>query len=344
MSQPSQSEPNLRPKKNGWEARATVQGRAYSAYGATKQEAAERLEEKVIAYLAPVETDSLKSWMETAYMATIQSRRPATVTKVKWSMTHLGTLANMPLDKIDRKVCQAHINRKAKTHSPGSIRTMVQAWSAAMELAEADGLIRSNPFRHTTLPRVMPKKRDTLTAEESLRLITASRGHSGHALVILGTMMGLRLGEVYGLKAEHFKDGRLIVPGTKSASSAREMPLPIQIHRELAGLPMPLLPKCQTACRNALKRNAARAGITRHVHPHLLRHSFATMLQWLGCPLDIRARLLGHAASRVTQGYSHAEWQEWSKWIELLATHVYGAVGTSLGNAERLDVSEIVNA
>jgi len=39
--------PNLRPKKNGWEARAMVAGKRYSAYGSTKLEAAERLEEKV---------------------------------------------------------------------------------------------------------------------------------------------------------------------------------------------------------------------------------------------------------------------------------------------------------
>lgn len=267
-------------------------------------------------------------------MATIETRRPKTIEKVKWAITHLGTLGDMPIEDLDRKTCQAYVNRKSKTHAPGSVRTMVQPWSAALELAEADGIIRSNPFRHVVLPIVNSEPKKTLSVEETRKLLNASRGHSGHALIVLGCGLGLRLGEIQALRPEHFKEkGKLIVPGTKTRSAARVIPLPLTLHKELAGMKMPLLPACQTACRNALTRNRIRAGITRHIHPHLTRHTFATMLQWLGCPLDIRKRLLGHAKGDVTQGYSHAEWEEWSKWLELLVTHVYGEFGNSFGNA-----------
>ena len=54
-----------------------------------------------------------------------------------------------------------------------------------------------------------------------------------------------------------------------------------------------------------MKRNAIEAGVPADVHPHVLRHSFAThMLQSSG---DLRAvqELLGHASLSTTQVYTH---------------------------------------
>jgi integrase/recombinase XerC len=54
---------------------------------------------------------------------------------------------------------------------------------------------------------------------------------------------------------------------------------------------------------------AVRQGLARHVHPHMLRHSFAThLLQSSG---DLRAvqELLGHASIASTQVYTHLDYQ-----------------------------------
>ena len=58
---------------------------------------------------------------------------------------------------------------------------------------------------------------------------------------------------------------------------------------------------------------AMRRGINRHVHPHMLRHSFAShVLQSSG---DLRAvqEMLGHASIASTQVYTHLDFQALAK-------------------------------
>jgi len=64
---------------------------------------------------------------------------------------------------------------------------------------------------------------------------------------------------------------------------------------------------------------ALRAGVPRHVHPHMLRHSFAShVLQSSG---DLRAvqEMLGHASIASTQVYTHLDFQHLARTYD--ATH-----------------------
>jgi len=62
-----------------------------------------------------------------------------------------------------------------------------------------------------------------------------------------------------------------------------------------------------------LDRWARQAGLGQHIHPHMLRHAFAThVLQSSG---DLRAvqEMLGHASISTTQVYTHLDWQHLAK-------------------------------
>lgn len=68
-----------------------------------------------------------------------------------------------------------------------------------------------------------------------------------------------------------------------------------------------------SSVRLALARWARRIGLLQHVHPHMLRHSFAThVLQSSG---DLRAvqEMLGHSSISTTQVYTHLDFQHLAK-------------------------------
>lgn len=67
----------------------------------------------------------------------------------------------------------------------------------------------------------------------------------------------------------------------------------------------PDVPYADTSIQKAIKRSARRAGIQKNIHPHVLRHSYATGLLEAGVDLLTISKLLGHASFTTTMVYLH---------------------------------------
>jgi integrase/recombinase XerC len=140
---------------------------------------------------------------------------------------------------------------------------------------------------------------------------------------------GLRLAELAGLdlhdidrasgEAQVTGKGRKtrIVPVGRQALAALEAWLPLRaaLARDTPALFVSrrgerLGPR---SVQQRLERWARLAGLTQHVHPHLLRHAFATHV--LQSSSDLRAvqDMLGHASISTTQVYTHLDWQHLAK-------------------------------
>jgi integrase/recombinase XerC len=131
---------------------------------------------------------------------------------------------------------------------------------------------------------------------------------------------GLRISELVGLDVKDLLDGLTAVRVLGKGGKERIVPLVakareatqryLERRRELGGGEALLLNRrggrltARSVARH-LARYALACGTRRHVHPHALRHSFATHLLDMGADLRGIQELLGHASLSTTQRYTH---------------------------------------
>jgi site-specific recombinase XerD len=130
---------------------------------------------------------------------------------------------------------------------------------------------------------------------------------------------GMRLSEAAHLQLPHIDSARMqvLISHAKGAKQ-RCVPLSPRLLQELrtywiAYRPSnylfpgktPDVPYADTSIQKAIKRAAAKAGIAKNVHPHVLRHSDATGMLEAGVDLLTISRLLGHASFTTTMIYLH---------------------------------------
>jgi site-specific recombinase XerD len=130
---------------------------------------------------------------------------------------------------------------------------------------------------------------------------------------------GLRLSEAAHLKIADIDSHRMMIHVTQGkGSKQRQVPLSPRLLQELRAYwkkyrpteflfpgKTPDRPYVDTSIQKVIKKSAAQAGIKKRVHPHVLRHSYATGLLEAGVDLLTISRLLGHASFTTTMVYLH---------------------------------------
>ena len=168
------------------------------------------------------------------------------------------------------------------------------------------------PRRERRLPTV-------LSREEFRRFLAAVRNPKHVAILAVAYSAGLRVSEVVRLRLEDLDRDRrlLVVRGGKGRKdrctllSETALSL-VDVYLEGADPGRWLFPGARPgrhlSARSVQKVAAAareRAGITKSVTPHVLRHSFATHLLESGTDVRLIQELLGHASIRTTEIYTH---------------------------------------
>jgi integrase/recombinase XerC len=241
-------------------------------------------------------------------------------------------LARMQPQHIRRSVAQLH----ARGLSGRTIAHMLSAWRGLFGWLARHRGYSVNPCLGVRAPKTGRGLPKALSPEAAGQLLDAPAETPAElrdkAMFELAYSSGLRLAELVSLdlaQAETIRrDAELTVTGkggkTRSvpvgekARAAIEAWLRARALLARAGVPALFVGArgeriAAGVVRARLARWAWRAGLPQHVHPHVLRHSFAShVLQSSG---DLRAvqEMLGHSSIATTQVYTHLDFQYLAK-------------------------------
>lgn len=236
------------------------------------------------------------------------------------------------LQAHDLRRCLAQLH--AEGHAPRSLARMLSAWRSFYTWMGREGRVTANPCSGLRPPKGIKRLPHTLTPDALAHLLdTPAEGDPialrDHAMFELMYSSGLRLAELVGLDLSDVAHdsgevtvtgkGRKtrIVPVGRAALSALQAWLAVRpaLARDEPALfvgarGQRITPRVVQA---RLRRLAVMRGLHERVHPHALRHSFAShVLQSSG---DLRAvqEMLGHASLSTTQVYTHLDFQHLAK-------------------------------
>jgi len=213
--------------------------------------------------------------------------------------------------------------------SSESVYLEIAALRAFYRFAENEKLLPANVAENLSLPRRWKRLPKALTDAEIKNLLQPEQSETPHSLcdqavLELAYASGLRLSELKNLRLEqlHLDAGFInvigkgnkerVVPVGKTAIAALNRFIesgrpklvtprsPANVFLTKRGTPF-----ASVTLWLRIKNRVRRAGISRNITPHMLRHSFATHLLEHGADLRVIQELLGHANISTTEIYTH---------------------------------------
>ena len=265
------------------------------------------------------------------FLAVLAARRsPRTVDAYRRDLAHLSGWLGKPIGLASTDDLNAYLAQlRADGRAPATISRRISAARSFFVHQVMLGMRADNPAAELEPPRRRSKLPRTLSPREAERLIEAAAGTTPRtlrdaALVELLYGAGLRVSEAVGLERGGVDlDERLVrctgkgdkdrvVPIGRAATDAlrrylsRGRPYLDRRHRPELFLNAQGGPLTRSGAFLILRRLAEKAGLEPgRVHPHLLRHSFATHLLEGGADLRSVQEMLGHADLATTEIYLH---------------------------------------
>lgn len=293
----------------------------------------------------------LREWMETI----IKPHRSETTFTTYGAVIRrhiLPMLGAVPLGALTAQQVQRLLNDlAAETDGEGDPRyagrTVAQVRGVlhtALRQAAAWELIPRNPVAATERPRVEePPPPRVLDREEARAFLAAAAGERLGALLVVGLVLGLRRGELLGLRWQdvdlaggrltvaeqrRHRTGRGMVPARPKANSGRTILLPAVVTTALADHQQRQAAERAAAGKawqehglvfcstlgtplwgsqvyTVLRRTLTAATLP-HTTLHALRHSAASLLTALGVDSATIMQILGHRQMSMLQRYSHS--------------------------------------
>jgi len=216
--------------------------------------------------------------------------------------------------------------KSAKAKSPQGLRSVINAtkklWRQHHLTYDQAHYVAKEVRRALAIERTKIRQRviARLAREEETRLIAHAYRMKGERGLFIKTLFqtGARVSEFVNIKVEDvfFEEQMILITKAKGGKS-RYVPILPELAQELrthlgqrtVGY---LFETNRATCYSSrriqqiVKETATQAEITKHVYPHLLRHSVATTLLERGMPIEQIQKFLGHSKLETTQLYAES--------------------------------------
>ena len=262
---------------------------------------------------API--DRMKNYME------LRGLRPNTV----YSFSHcarnfLAHVGKAPAEITSADVEGYLLNLARKGRSPQTRNVYLSAVRCLMfALFGSDSRVITAGIPNAKIPRRCP---EILSGTEINRLFAATDSPKYRAIFMLAYSAGLRVSEITALYAGDIDSKRMLIHVRGGKTGPREVMLSPRVllalrdYWKAAGITGPELfpggraqrPGTQLtreSIHKVLTKVARKAGLSKRVHPHTLRHCFATHMLESGADIRSVQVLLGHAVIGSTTKYLH---------------------------------------
>lgn len=212
--------------------------------------------------------------------------------------------------------------------SPASQNRKLSAVKALISWLFENNYIKSD-FRHLyKSPKLSHKAPDFLSVDEIfciLETMKKSKEKQKTRDICLFYLLyggGLRVSEACRIKNNdiHWDNGTIEIQG--KGGKPRLVSIPDKAFRYIRNFSQNtvwlfgLKPLSPRLAYNIVRKWGERAGLLKSIHPHTLRHSFATHILTGGSDLRALQELLGHKTLAATQKYTHLDLRHLSKTLE----------------------------